>query len=340
MAAPIVAVVGATGYVGKLVMPWLQDAVEKGRIKELRVLSRRPGGVNSAKVFAVDYDKKESLDEALSGANVLLSIPLVSRANVGMMGLQGNDWQKNKEALVDAAARNKVSVYIPSEFGTYYYPTNYPNHPIFELKAHHFAEAKKKIPKVVAIFTSLIMEQGFFRDLGFDNEKEVWTIVGPGDVPVSFTANDDVGRFTVEAAIMAYEEPDKIPNKLVIYSSTMTFQQYAEIFDKYATTGNKIKIQGKPLPQAKEEWENMKHKVPVYMVFFLEYSANSKVGPLLLIMMAEGHFDHSIYDGNEILNPNESKWKLRDFEDYAREVKGRPWVGKQPFDLPFDEFTK
>lgn len=68
------------------------------------------------------------------------------------MSLQGNDWHKNKKAFSDAKARNKVSVYIPSEIGMYYYATNYPNHHIFELNAHNFVGAGKKIPKVVAIF--------------------------------------------------------------------------------------------------------------------------------------------------------------------------------------------
>jgi len=178
-----------------------------------------------------------------------------------MMGMQGNDWRKNK-ALVDAAARNKVGVYIPSEFRPYYYATNYANRPIFELKAHHVLEAKKKIPKVVAIFCSLMMKHSLFKGLGFDNE-EVWSIVSPGEVPVSLAA-DDVGRFTVEAAINAYQELDKVPEYLVIYSSTMTFQQYPEFLDKHATTGNKLKLEGKLLPDAKADWEQMKHKVAVF----------------------------------------------------------------------------
>jgi hypothetical protein len=52
---------------------------------------------------------------------------------------------------------------------------------------------------------------------------------------------------------------------------------------------------------------------------------------LLQIIIAEGHFDHSEGSANEILNPGQSKWKLVSFEDYAKEEKGRPWVGKQPF---------
>jgi hypothetical protein len=183
-----------------------------------------------------------------------------------MMGLQGDDWEQNKEALVDAIVKAGVKVYIPSEFGTYHYVSNYRNHRLFELKAHHFENAKRRVPKVVGIFTALMMEQAFFKDLGFDNEKEVWTIVGDGDVPVSVTSNKDCGLFTVETAIMAYQQPDQVPEMVVISSATLTFKQYAEVFDKYAETGNRIKIVGKPLAQAKADWEKMKHTVPVFMV--------------------------------------------------------------------------
>ena len=183
-----------------------------------------------------------------------------------MMGLQGSDWEQNKEALVNAMSNAKVSVYIPSEFGTYHYLSNYRSHPMFKLKAHHFEDSKKKIPKVVGIFTALMMEQAFFKPLGFDNEKEIWTIVGDGDVPVSVTSNTDVGKFTTEAAIMAFQEPDKIPEHLVISSCTMTFQEYAREFDKYAESGNKTKTVGKPVTEAKADWEANKHKIPVHMV--------------------------------------------------------------------------
>jgi len=48
--------------------------------------------------------------------------------------------------------------------------------------------------------------------------------------------------------------------------------------------------------------------------------------------MAEGHADNTVRGANELLNPGESKWKLKSFEDYARTVKGRPWRGTNPFD--------
>lgn len=186
-----------------------------------------------------------------------------------MMGFQGDDFSKNKEALLKAMEGAGVKVYIPSEFGTNHYITNYPDNKTFEPKAHHLKDAKAKIPKVCAIFTSLIMEVAFFKGLGFDNEKEVWNIVGDGDVPVSLTAKEDVGHFTTETAIMAFQEPDEIPESVIISTVTMTFQEYAAVFDKYATTGNKIKIVGKPLKEAKEEWEVKKHSIPVGMVLSL-----------------------------------------------------------------------
>jgi hypothetical protein len=56
--------------------------------------------------------------------------------------------------------------------------------------------------------------------------------------------------------------------------------------------------------------------------------------------MAEGHFDHTKDSANEILNPGLTKWKLRTIEDYAKEVKGRPWVGPQPFDYIWENLKK
>jgi len=182
------------------------------------------------------------------------------------MGLQGEDWKQNKDTLLEAVAKSGVKVYIPSEFGTNHEITNYADNATFAPKAHHFHDAVAKIPKVVGIYTSLMMEQTFIKWLGFDNDKEVWEIVGKGDVPVSITSRDDVGRFTVEAAIMAFQEPDKVPQKCQIHTVTMTLQQYANVLDKYSETGNKLKLQGKTLEQAKADWEETKHTIPVGMV--------------------------------------------------------------------------
>ena len=57
-------------------------------------------------------------------------------------------------------------------------------------------------------------------------------------------------------------------------------------------------------------------------------------------MMAEGHFNHEVDSTNEILNPGQSKWKLKSFEEYAKAEEGRPWRGRGPFDALFEEHAK
>ena len=191
-----------------------------------------------------------------------------------MMGLQGDDWKQNKDTLLEAIAAAGVKVYIPSEFGTNHYITNYRDNPMFSTKAHHFEEAKKKIPKVLGIFTSLIMEQTFIKWIGFDCEKEVWDVVGDGSAKLSLTAKDDVARFTIEAALLAYTDPEKVPEKVLTSTVTMTIPEYAAVLDKYATTGNKLKLVQKSLEEAKDEWEVKKHTIPVGMVNHLNCLAN------------------------------------------------------------------
>jgi hypothetical protein len=183
------------------------------------------------------------------------------------MGLQGSDWKQNKDTLLEAIAAAGVKVYIPSEFGTNHYITNYRDNPMFSAKAHHFEEAKKKVPKVLGIFTSLIMEQTFIKWIGFDNEKEEWDVVGDGTAKMSLTAKDDVARYTIEAALLAFTDPDKVPEKVLTSTVTMTIPEYAATLDKYSTTGNKLKLVHKSLEQAKAEWEVKKHTIPVGMVY-------------------------------------------------------------------------
>ena len=71
-----------------------------------------------------------------------------------------------------------------------------------------------KAAKVRPIFVSFTKETPAFRGFRLDNEKEVWLIVGDGDVTVSLTANEDVGHFTTGNAIMAFQQPDNVPESL------------------------------------------------------------------------------------------------------------------------------
>jgi hypothetical protein len=78
--APAVAVVGANGYVGKMVMPIAFEALEKKRIRELRILSRKfdenalKGLVaKGATTQNASYNNIEQLTQALAGIDVIIS---------------------------------------------------------------------------------------------------------------------------------------------------------------------------------------------------------------------------------------------------------------------------
>jgi uncharacterized protein YbjT (DUF2867 family) len=79
--APVIAIVGATGYIGKLVTPELYNALKEKRIKELRILTRKVSPAlektaleHGATAHEVVYSDSSSLQKALSGVDVLISI--------------------------------------------------------------------------------------------------------------------------------------------------------------------------------------------------------------------------------------------------------------------------
>jgi uncharacterized protein YbjT (DUF2867 family) len=79
--APVIAIVGVNGYIGKLVTPELYNALKEKRIKELRILTReastalqKAASEHGATVHEVVYSDSGSLAKALAGVDVLISI--------------------------------------------------------------------------------------------------------------------------------------------------------------------------------------------------------------------------------------------------------------------------
>lgn len=79
--APVIAIVGVNGYIGKLVTPELYNALKEKRIKELRILTReastalqKAASEHGATVHEVVYSDSSSLAKALAGVDVLISI--------------------------------------------------------------------------------------------------------------------------------------------------------------------------------------------------------------------------------------------------------------------------
>jgi len=96
-----VALVGATGSLGHVVLPHLAAS---DAIKKVVCISRKERKSDDPKVeyVKVDYTKPETLENALKGCDVLINT----------MGTEGN-YEESKHALVDAAAKAGVKFYIP-----------------------------------------------------------------------------------------------------------------------------------------------------------------------------------------------------------------------------------
>jgi uncharacterized protein YbjT (DUF2867 family) len=80
--SPVVAVIGANGYIGRLVVPTLYEALNDKRISELRILSRKvsaddekTASANGAAMHQITYSDPETLVKALTGVDVLISTP-------------------------------------------------------------------------------------------------------------------------------------------------------------------------------------------------------------------------------------------------------------------------
>lgn len=115
-----------------------------------------------------------------------------------------------------------------------------------------------------------------------------------------------MARFTLEAVLLAHSDILKCPDELEVYSDIRTLREYAKAFDK--ESGDKIQINAVPLSE-----------------FLVEYKKETAFEKLIMIMFAEGVYNYSNSIGNQLLNPNESVWKLKKIEDYAKETHGVPW---------------
>ena len=143
---PSLAIVGATGYIGKNVLREAIEALHAGRIRSIRVLSsqsQRPVVLKQdSEFYTVDYNAIPSIGDALRGADILISTA----------GMTESGFKSCEENIITAAAATGVKIYLPSEFGTDYTQSNYRNNAIFSKKAAHASRARQLGLKTACLF--------------------------------------------------------------------------------------------------------------------------------------------------------------------------------------------
>ncbi|KAI0926206.1 hypothetical protein AcW1_008430 [Taiwanofungus camphoratus] len=153
----VVAIVGATGSLGKEVVNVFLTAYRPFFPRVLALLRETSSpaaqalAAQGAELHKIDASNPgPSLVKALEGVDVLVS--LVGRAPL-----------EYKNAVFEAALKNGVKVYFPSEFGSDYRLNDFPGWDNFDwnIKREHVAKAREiaqgKV-KIVATYTGLFLE--------------------------------------------------------------------------------------------------------------------------------------------------------------------------------------
>ena len=146
-----------------------------------------------------------------------------------------------------------------------------------------------------------------------------WEITGDGNYPFALTDMTDIGRYAVRAAILAHDDPDRVPSRLRVYGETKyvrrhdlvfprniigsyfflyrTFNEYADIHEKI--TGEKVNKIYIPRDEVLEKWNS------------------GKEGPFYVLRVAADSPAQNFVgrDHNELLNPGQKYFKPKTWEE-------------------------
>ncbi|CAE6536366.1 unnamed protein product [Rhizoctonia solani] len=182
----VIAVAGATGYVGSPVV----DELLKAGTFEIRILTRKSGVDGSAVqafksrgalVHGVSYEDEAELEEVLKDVDVVLSALNAG----GITGAQPN--------LLRASKKAGVKLFIPSEFGDPFEGEEEAE--VFKAKRDFHKLAKELEMPIAVILTGLFPDYCLVPLMGWNFEAKAVDIWGTGDEKITWTAMPDIARY-------------------------------------------------------------------------------------------------------------------------------------------------
>ncbi|KAH7338085.1 NAD-P-binding protein [Rhizoctonia solani] len=182
----VIAVAGASGYVGK---PVVDELLKAGNF-EVRILTRKSGVDGSAvqdfkargaSVYGVSYEDEDELVEVLKGVDVVLSTLNAG----GITGAQPN--------LLRASKKAGAQLFMPSEFGDPFEGEEEAE--IFRAKRELHKLAKELEMPIVVILTGLFPDYCLVPVMGWNFEAKAVDIWGTGDEKITWTTMPDIARY-------------------------------------------------------------------------------------------------------------------------------------------------
>ena len=261
-----VVLLGATGTVGKYVLPELL-ADPSFNVTVLSRTDSKAVFASNVNVVKIDYSDTAALTKALTNQDVVIS-------TVGGEGTSSNFG----EILVNAAIDAKVKWIIPSEFGIDYEDPS-ANIPVLGSKLAVVNLLKKNQSRIAYTFitTAAFLDWGFDNGfLGFDIKNRAVTLYDEGKNLTAGTSLPTIGK----AVVATLHHPELTQNKRIyVADAVFTQKQALELFEKYT----KAKWTVKNITSAnarKEAEENLaKGNIgPAFVGFILSYAYGGSGG--------------------------------------------------------------
>ncbi|KAG8755542.1 hypothetical protein FRC11_005958, partial [Ceratobasidium sp. 423] len=238
MSAKVVALAGASGYVGKAFV----DAFLSLNAFQVRLLVRTESigtapyqeyKKRGAELHAISYDDEASLVKALDGVDVLVS-------TVGAAGLISA-----QVPLAEASKRAGVKVFFPSEYGG-----QFPDSPsaVFPKKVVIQTARDLGLP-VATLSNGGFPEYMFIPPLGFSLADKKVTIWGEGNTKITWTTARSVADWLANT-LKSIPVPQLQDKEFIIQGSVHTLNEIVNIWErKY---NDKLQVEYHPLKEVED----------------------------------------------------------------------------------------
>lgn len=240
MSAKVVALAGASGYVGKAIA----NALLNTKVFDLRLLSR-PSSLDSAllqefkgrgaSLHGISYDDQASIVTALQGVDVLIS----TVAFEGLVSAQ--------TPLIKAAKAAGVKLFFPSEFAVPFEGENPP--PRVAQKKVALEVAKKEGLPVAIVNHGVFPEYTFIPPVGINFAEKKVTIWGDGNTKVNWTPVDSVGSW-VAGALKTHPIEKLQGGDFRITSQVATLNEVVKIWEQ--KHNDKLQVEYRPIKELDE----------------------------------------------------------------------------------------
>ncbi|KAF8321663.1 hypothetical protein DL93DRAFT_2072448 [Clavulina sp. PMI_390] len=117
------------------------------------------------------------------------------------------------------AAEAEIKVYFNSDFGADYDAATW-GAAVCEDNQAHVARARALGLKTISIANGLFLP--FLRTPLMGVNGSEWQITDDGDARLAVADLYDTGRYTLRAAILAFQDPSGVPDRLRVYSDMKT----------------------------------------------------------------------------------------------------------------------